>query len=146
MKKADIALILLAGLLVLLGIVVYIGGRDDMPAGDPSAWVETPKVENEAPVQAPDGVKPAIALPTTGNKYTDLGGGLHQVSGKVTNTDSVTRSIMVTVTYYDRNNKPIEGGGASYSEITAGAALDYSVNTGRDVSGFKRFEVQANAY
>lgn len=141
--KIGITFVLLLG----IGLVTWGLWPRHKPVGDPSVWITTPEVKGEVDMaEKPANYQPAIPLPTKDNKYTDLGGGVHQISGKVTNTDTVTRSIMITITYYDRNNKPIEGGAASYTDIAAGTSIDYSVNTGRDVSGFKRFEVKANAF
>lgn len=148
MKKFDIWLIVLLGLLVVLGVGIYVIDKKNSNEGDPSVWVDTPpaKVEAAATPGADEAGQRLITLPTANSKYTDLGGGLHQISGKVTNTSSRTRSVVVIVTYYNQKNEPIEGGASSYSDILPGASLDYSVTTPRDVSGFKSFAVQATTF
>jgi hypothetical protein len=114
---------------------------------DPNVWVTEPEFKvTPSDAKPPADYKPPIELPVKNSTHTNIGDGISQVSGTVTNTDSSTRSIMVVVTYYMPDGKPVEGGAASYGDIAAGAAIDYSVRTSRDVAGFERFAVQANAF
>ena len=88
----------------------------------------------------------AIPLTITDERYQNLGGGVNEVVGKVTNTDKVVRSVMITVIYFLPDGTALEGGGAVETKVRPGEKRVFSVRTSRDIGGFTSFKAQANAF